>query len=208
MTYSWALRRYPRVINSAIAMASQVVRRRPMRRQGFQAYVINTRVAHVMGPLQSRDGSARFAQLYLLDPAMNQPEERDDAHANSENRSEREQQLRRWFRHAGTAAPSQRAQRLILAFVRELVRELQQVNSYVRDFVNAMEVIQQLPPASQHGVHLVLDRDARPSVYDRPELRHHSRLFDPSTAYGRNALRPEMFREVMHGRRSQSHSTL
>ena len=34
MTYSWALRRYPRVINSAITIASQVeVRRRPMPRQ-------------------------------------------------------------------------------------------------------------------------------------------------------------------------------
>ena len=83
------------MINSAIAMASQVVRRRPMPRQGFQAYVINTRVAHVMGPLQSRDGSARFAQLYLLDPEMNQPEESDGPQANSGARSEREQQLRR-----------------------------------------------------------------------------------------------------------------
>ena len=194
MTAGWALRRYPRVINSAISMASQVVRRRPMPRQGLQAYVINTRVAHVMGPLQSHDGVARFAQLYLLDPEMNQPAAGDEMFGG--RTSQREQQLCRWFRHAGSAAPSRRVQNIILDYVRQLVEMLRSVNSYVRDLVNAMDVIRTMPAHAQQAVHLVLDRDARPSVDDGEHLRHHSRVFDPAGIYGLNALRPELFREV------------
>ena len=194
MTAGWALRRYPRVINSAISMASQVVRRRPMPRQGLQAYVINTRVAHVMGPLQSHDGVARFAQLYLLDPEMNQPAAGDEMFGG--RTSQREQQLCSWFRHAGSAAPSRRVQNIILDYVRQLVEMLRSVNSYVRDLVNAMDVIRTMPAHAQQAVHLVLDRDARPSVDDGEHLRHHSRVFDPAGIYGRNALRPELFREV------------
>lgn len=201
-TLAWALRNFPRVVNSALSLASQVVRRRPMPRRGMQAYVINMRVAHVMGPLLPNDNNPRFAQLYVFDPQVNGgdaddvPE--DGVHVQRRPRSAREEQLDAWFRHArhnGGRAPSVRARRLLHQLVRELETELRRVNPYVQDFTTAAEMIRGLPPDSQLGVQLVLDRDARPALGDGPE-GHHSRSYDARNAYGGRALNPAMFREV------------
>ena len=187
MTYSWVLRTYPRVLNSALAMASQVVRRRAMPAGRFQAFVINTRVAHRLGPLLPNDRRPRFAQLYVFDPQFND--------GVSERNSVRAQQLHQYFELAGRNRPSARVQQMLIEYMQELEVALRQVNPYIQDWVTAAEIIRSLPSEAQVGVRLVLDRDARPVIGNAPNA-HHSRSFNPQDAYGRRALHPTQFNEI------------
>ena len=200
-TPGWALRMSPRVVNSALALASQVVRRREMPRRGMQAYVINMRIAHLMGPLRPNEGQApRFAQLYLFDPETNGMNDEDTTQADlPEVTSHRQRQLNQWFRRAraeGGAAPSRNARRVLLQLVDDLETMFHEVNPYVRDFRTAANVLSSLPLESQQGVQLVLDRDARPSAVGNAGAVHHTRVYDARTAYRGRALQPHLFREV------------
>ena len=63
-------RQFLRVLNSFLALASQIVRRREMPARGMPTYVVNARITHLMGPLANNDRSPQFAQMYVHDALL------------------------------------------------------------------------------------------------------------------------------------------
>ena len=67
-------RRHGRLLNSTFAISCQSVNCRPMLTRGMQTYVVNTRIAHYLGPLlPQNDDLPQFAQLYVYDSFNNAP---------------------------------------------------------------------------------------------------------------------------------------
>ena len=150
-------RKHTRHLNSALALASQVVQEVRPEREGYTpSVVIQGRLYHRLGPLRARDGQVpTFAQLYINDPQCEDPEA--------------EAALRLGHVRLGrnTSAATRRA---LLGLLQHLQQLLRQHNPWVRDFIMASEV----PDDQVEHLRLVISAEARPAGeharrYNRPE---------------------------------------
>ena len=152
-------RQYVRHLNSALALASQMVhevRPPPGRAAYTPSVIIQGRMYHRLGPLQARDGEVpKFAQIYVHDPQCEDPEA--------------EAALRLGHVRLGANTPAA-TQRVLLDLLQQLQQLLREHNPLVRDFIMASEV----PEDQVEHMRLVLSADARPAGeharrYNRPE---------------------------------------
>jgi hypothetical protein len=118
-------RTFSRVLNSLFCLACQKVTRRQMPSRGFPAYVVNTRITHLVGPLMPSDQNPRFAQMYVFDAmdAGRDPPMRASSHITS---------LRTYLCSARTQRIGNPTIEALEAMVRELTAILRNVRITVR----------------------------------------------------------------------------
>ena len=139
---------YARSFNNAVAMASLISFEKEM--PGYKPSVILAGKVHMrMGPLQSTDGSAHYAQLYVLD-----------------SQQEKTERFQRMHIAQGTSDAQKRRLKGILTQVQEAIHS---VNPYVKDFKQIME----LPEEDLEHAHIVISasekpRDGHSGVYNAP----------------------------------------